>query len=229
MKKRLTEKLVFVVFAIIGIGLIIGGIFSIKNSKEFMENAIETYAIITDIQTSRDSDGDIDHDVFVEFEVNGKKYDGELDSYTSGMHEGGTTLIYYNPNNPNDFRSSFSKFGGVILIVLGSIFSAVGIIPIFVKNMKKSTNKKLMETGQKIYAEFDQVIINENYTVNGVHPYKILCHAKEYENIDFKSENIWKNPKNIIEERNITIFEVYINPENPSKYYMPLEEIKEYL
>ena len=94
---------------------------------------------------------------------------------------------------------------------------------------KKARNKKLMEIGEQIYVEFDDVIVDRSYSVNNVHPYKIICHSNQYENIRFISERIWKNPKYIIDQRNITTFLVYIDSEDPSKYYMPLEEIKEYI
>lgn len=43
----------------------------------------------------------------------------------------------------------------------------------------------------------------------------------------FKSKNIWMNPKNIIEERNIKQFPIYIDKNNKKKYVIDIDSLKE--
>ena len=63
------------IFIIVGLFIMALAIFlNIQNSK-FMEKAIETTAKITQITTSRDSDGDTTHSVQVIFYVDGKEYE----------------------------------------------------------------------------------------------------------------------------------------------------------
>ena len=87
----------------------------------------------------------------------------------------------------------------------------------------------MLETGDKIYADFKEVTINYSYSVNTRHPYIIICTGKDSvtgEVRTFKSENLWDNPEYIIKERNITTFPVYIDINNRKKYYLSLEEIE---
>ena len=63
--KKIIPIIFFLVFAVIGVGMLIGS-FSILNMEtSAMDGAEEITAYITDIQAHRDSDGDVDHDVQV--------------------------------------------------------------------------------------------------------------------------------------------------------------------
>lgn len=115
-----------------------------NNSDEFEANSIKTQAIITKIKSSYvyDSDGDRrkTHDVYVEFTVDGVQYSGELNTYNINMQEGEETTIYYNPDNPNEFRGATSKWSNVSMIVniiSGFFFSVVVIIFFIVAIIKK--------------------------------------------------------------------------------------------
>lgn len=227
--KTLREKLVFIIFAIVGAGLIMGGAFAISSNLKFKETAIKTQATIMDIDTHRDSDGDTSHTVYVEFEVDNNTYDGTLGYYSSGMYIGGKTDIYYDPLNPNNFRSSSNDFLGIILIGMGLIFFFIGAGSIFNAIAKKNKNNRLMETGTMISVEFDRVELNTSYQVNGRSPYRIVCRGVENDYNEYISENLWKNPERFIKDREINNFSVYIDVENPKKYYMPLDELNEFL
>lgn len=81
-----------------------------ESTNEFQKNAIKTEAIITDIQSSfyYDDEGNKKKimDVYVEFEVNGVEYSGKMNTYSISMKEGQKTTIYYNPDDPSDFRGA---------------------------------------------------------------------------------------------------------------------------
>lgn len=72
--------------------------------------------------------------------------------------------------------------------------------------------------------------MNVYYCVNGKHPYKVVCrwidpgNAKEYQ---FTSKNLWPNPEDIITEKNITEFPVYIDKNNKDIYFVDTSIIKE--
>lgn len=227
--KNFKEKLVFLIFALVGAGLIVGGAFFISSNNKFKETAVQTQAEIIDIDRHYDSDGETSYTVYVEFEVDGKKYEGPLGYYSSGMYVGDKTDIYYNPLNPNDFRSTTTGVAGILLIGMGIVFFFIGGGNIISSISKSNINKKLLVNGRRIYAEFDRVELNRNYAVNGRNPYIIICQGTENDYNEFVSANIWKNPERYIEDMGITHFEVYVDYDNPKKYYMPLNELSEIL
>ena len=227
--KTLTEKFIFIIFALIGAGLIMGGAFAISSNEKFKETAIKTQATIVDIDTHTDTDGDTSHTVYVEFEVDNNTYDGVLGYYSSGMYIGGQTDIYYDPLNPNNFKSSSNGFVGILLIGMGLVFFLIGAGSIFNSIAKKGRNNRLIETGTRIFVEFDRVELNTSYQVNGRSPYRIVCHGVDNDYNEYISENLWKNPERFIKDRGINNFSVYVDVENQKKYYMPLDELNEFL
>ena len=99
--KKIIPIIFFLVFAVIGVGMLIGS-FSILNMEtSAMDGAEEITAYITDIQIHRDSDGDVDHDVFVTYEYDGVTYeDQKITSYSSDMYIGEELILFYNPLRP---------------------------------------------------------------------------------------------------------------------------------
>lgn len=227
-----TEKLLFGIFAIIGALIILGGFKLQEVTTEFLEIAQTTTAQITDIDVYHDSDGDSHHTVFVEFDVDNKEYSGTLNEYNSGMYIGKDITVYYDPQNPNNFKSSSSKFSGYLLSGFGAIFFLVGIIPLGLGIKKSGNAKKLKESGFLIEAQIEKVYLNTNYTVNGRHPYRLSAHAQlpNSEKIyTFESENVWGNLQAVIDTHHIEKVNVYVDLDNPKKYCIDLEEIKSYI
>ena len=227
-----TEKLIFGIFAIVGALIILGGFKLQDVNTKFLEIAQTTSAQITDIDVYHDSDGDSHHTVYVEFDVDNKEYAGTLNEYNSGMYIGEKITVYYDPQNPNNFKSSGIKYVGYIVSAFGSIFFLIGIIPIGLGIKKSSNSKKLKESGFLIEAQIDKVYFNKNYAVNGRHPYRLSAHAQlpNSEKIyTFESENVWGNLQAVIDTHKFEKVNVYINLDNPKKYYVDLEEIKSYI
>lgn len=227
MKQKNVVMILFIIFAIIGIIFAILGGRLLQSAIKLKRTAIKTEAVITDIETKRDSDGDTSYTVYVEFEANGEEYHGKSDFYHSGMYVGGTTTVYYNPEDPNHFKGSGNIFGSVMFVIIGSIFVAIGFGGLLNGVCKTNTKKKLIENGEKIYADFDHVEVNEMFEMNGKNPFVVICQYihPNGENMEFKSENLWEDPTEKIEQNNITKFPVYVDLENPKKYYLSLEEI----
>lgn len=94
------------IFAIIGVALIAAGIICLAKSENFKKTAVETEATITEIEIYEDSDGDTQYNVLVEFRADDEKIEGSLGYHVSGMKKGQTVQIFYNPNDPHDFKSA---------------------------------------------------------------------------------------------------------------------------
>ena len=81
-----------------------------------------------------------------------------------------------------------------------------------------------------IYGDYVETRLNTSYSVNNRHPYNIIC---EWYNVEdgktyiFKSNNIWMNPENKIEEQNITTFPIYIDLEDKKNYVIDINSLIE--
>ena len=229
MKKNSNETMISIFFVFLGsIFFVIGVVLCVSTFVQ--KGKIETKGVITNIESYLDSDGDTHYDVYVSYDVNGRKYTSELSSYSSSFYEGKEINIYYLESNP-------SKIGSPTMDLLLLLFPGIGLICIlvglsfqFVKLRKKRILKRLKKNGELVYATYIETIINTSYSVNNVCPYVILCKwvnpsdGKEY---TFKSDNLWEDPKYIIESRLITTFPVYITRGHIKPYAMDLEILED--
>lgn len=228
MKKNYFLSIFLGIFTLTGIGLLIGGIFLLKGAVEFREKGEEVTARIIRIEDYYDSDNDLNHNVYVTYTYNGKVYDNvRIHFYNSGMFEGKEITLLCDPENPQyTVSTSIFNSAGFMLIFMGIIFSAVGVIPFTITMMKKYKAKKLLQNGKVLYAIVELVDLNTGYTVNGKHPYVIYCTYKdEYNDVlyRFKSDNLWTDPSPIFPMG--SIIEVLVDPNDYSKYYVKAEEI----
>ncbi|MBQ6992419.1 MAG: hypothetical protein IJN50_05890 [Clostridia bacterium] len=118
---------------------------------------------------------------------------------------------------------AFFIVSGMAFLVLGAILMIIDIF--FVSKGVKS--RDLSNKGEKILAEYQGMerTCLRLMTISGTHV--IVCkgfyQGKEY---TFRSEPLSYNPKEIIERKNITNFPVYLDKNDPRKYYMSLDELK---
>lgn len=231
MKKKSNQnmavKITMTIFFIIGAIFFAVGIAMCIST--FTSEKVETTGIISEIETYRSGD-EYRHKVYIEYEVDGKVYNSLLNNYMSNYYEGKEIDIYYNPDFPEKIGTRAGDTLVFIFPTLGLIFMMVGLIYFFIIIAKKNKTKKLKATGHLIHAKYQEIVINTSYSVNGRHPYNIIC---EWDNLDdnkkyiFKSDNIWFNPEVIISQKNIKTFPVYINLEKISEYYVDIDELEE--
>lgn len=228
MKKNKTEYFVFGIFALVGTIFVIAGIFWMISGIRFRENAAEVMAVISEIDTYRDSDGDTNHKVYVNYSYDGNTYnDIPLGEYSSGMYEGKEIELLVDPVNPSRISTQLgSIIGSSVFIGMGGIFALVGICPFIVMGRKSSKRKKLIDAGHSIYATVDSIDINTSYSVNGRHPFVIYCSYKdEYKDViyRFKSDNLWTNPSQVIEPG--SEIRIYVDGTDFSKYHVDTESL----
>ena len=225
MKENKVENLIWIIFAIIGAILVVIG-FILFGSVFNNNNKIETTGIISEISSSRDSDNNRNHKVYVSYVAEGNEYESTLNGYSSSFYEGKKINIYYDKNNPNKIGMKSLDFIFLMFPGFGLIFLSIGGTGLLLKNRNKKLEKSLKENGDVIYADYVETIVNSSYRVNGRHPYRIICElnnpldSKKY---IFKSKNIWINPENTIIERNIKQFPVYINRNYIKKYFVDID------
>lgn len=132
------------IFSIIGIVLIVVGSVWIIKSENFKKNAVQSEAIITKIDTFEDIDGDTQYNVLVEFSADDVKIEGNLGYHVTGMKKGQTVQIFYNPDDPHDFKSaSEDLWMFAIFIVMGIPFLLFGTFPIIMKFITVIRNRRI--------------------------------------------------------------------------------------
>ena len=162
------DYIIWVIWMIIGIVILAGGVIYAYRKWEFKKNAVEISATIVDIQSEYDSDGDIDYTVYVSYEYDKQQYEHiNLGFYSSSMYVGKKITVLCDPDNPYKIESSKGIIiGSVGLIVMGLAFITLGI---FISPKKgKRRYKNLLETGRCIMAKVDYVDHNTNLLLKGV-------------------------------------------------------------
>ncbi len=227
MKSKIFLFLFGLIFMVTGAGTAIFGVYNYASSKDFYKTAETTEGVITDIVTTRTgtgSDKKTSSTAYVTYEAEGQFFDGvQLSYYSSGMYEGKTITIYYEPGNPGHIRV---KSGDNMLIFFtlgfGLVFFSVGFGIAFSGALIGRANKRLMKTGKQLNAEVMEVGVKTNVTVNGRHPYYVDCRVQDPytgEVTLYRSKSIYYDPR----EYNITNVSVYVSEKNKKKYYVDVE------
>lgn len=217
--------LIFLVFGLVGVGLIIGGFVYMSNSLRFQSIAVEVSGTITSITTRVDSDGDTHHSVLVSYNYGSQNFDNvHLSFYSSNMYEGKEIPLLVDPDNPRHMTSKFGDtFGYMMLLGMGLIFSLTGFIPLTVMWSRFRRDKRLMENGKLLQATVECIDLNHSVTYNGRHPYLIFCtYWDAYQDVTyrFKSKNLMQEPGYAPGDS----IKVYVNPQDYSKYVVYVEE-----
>jgi len=217
--------IVSAVFALVGLIIIVVGAAITISNQYFLRTAVEATAVITDIYTTRNSDGDTLYTVYVRFYVNDDEYVGQLGVWHSGMAIGQSVKIYYDPDNPYRFRSEIGIVLIVSLLLFGSIFLLVSFILFYRMKKRIRLSKSLLRDGQKVMAAFCDVE-EGNLMMNGRTSFKLVCEYNDSFGQNsrlFKSENIWDNPLSFRDRQTMPAVPVYVNYNDYSKYYVDVD------
>lgn len=217
---------IWLIFAIIGACMLVGGGVYLFFQIRFNSTAVSIQAEITDIESYRDNDGDIRHSVYVTYTYMDEIYQNiPLGSYNSGMYVGKEIALLCDPGHPEKVSTPLGSYiGPGVLLLLGVVFSMIGGIAMVVDLRKKSKKKYLLQHGRVLHAVVDDIALNMNYSVNGRHPYIIYCtYRDEYKDVlyRFKSDAIWINPEEIFPYG--SEIDVYVDEKDYSRYYVNTE------
>lgn len=223
------ESLVFKIFLIIGIIMVIVGATIFVWFINVKNNSIETKAVITDVDRYYSSSGGNRRAaIYIQYFVEGKEYNTVVHYYVSGMQRDDEITVYCDKNNPKKVYTNGIIIAPSIISLLGIVFFLVGLIPIVLIGKKKKLRANLIESGRKIYADISEIAVNWTYSANRRHPFNIICQWNDTSSgivYLFKSNNIWFDPENIIEEQNIKQLPVYIDENDYKKYYVEIDGI----
>jgi len=228
MKANKVEAFIFKFFFLIGMFFFIIGLFICYKLID-PKGKIETKGIISDIEKIK-SGNEYKYNVYVKYIVEDKEYISSLNLYSSDYYIGKEINIYYLEDNPTKIGSKIGDYLFLIFPGLGLIFILIGGIWFIIDINRKNKRKILLKKGNYIWADYIETVYNNQYKVNGQSPYNIICQWENPEDsklYTFKSENLWFNPKEIINRNNIKNFPVYVENKNLKNYYVDIESIKE--
>ena len=231
MKKNTNKFMILFssVFLFIGLGLLAGAVFWTYSASMFKKQAVEIPAEIAAIEAYRNSDGDISHQVYVNYEYDGKQYKMvALNSYSSSMYEGKEITLYCDPEHPGKIQEkSLFYMGPIILMIMGIIFTAVGAGMIIGFLRRPLLERKLKKNSMVLYATVTDIKYDTSFTVNGENPFVIYCNWKdEYKDITyrFKSKGIWSDPSFYFPVGGT--IPVRVNPKDYSQYMVDVEDME---
>jgi len=226
MKQDKALKILEIVFGIVGVIMLVVGIIIFTSGITKKNTYKTTEAVISSIESYRDSDGDRHYTVYVTYRVPGTSqlHETSIGYYSSSMDEGETIEVMYNPENPKEIVALNGYWiAAGILTLMGVVFGSVAAVMLITEVRKNIKMKNLLASGQYIMAKIDSINLNVNYSVNGRHPYNIICnYYDDYKDVTYiyKSDNLWFDPEEIISSRGIEELKVYVDRTNPKKYYV---------
>ena len=227
MKKTVT--IVKDTFTIIGFFLLLGAFSAYTSVNAFMENAIKTQGVVTDLVRSRSTNNTSYYYAPV---VKFMTQQGQIIEFVSSTSSspasysiGEKVSVLYSPDKPQDAKIDdfFSLWGAALVLGgIGAMFSLFGIGFFLATTLKNRKDKYLKKHGTPIETKFQSVQLNTGLEVNGRNPFQVLTQWQNPSTSEihvFKSNNLWFDPTDYIGERTIT---VYIDNDNPDKYFVDL-------
>ncbi len=219
-------------FFAIGIIMQIGAIVSYQNTNSFIAKSTKAEGMIIDLVRADSRT----YKPVVRFNAQ----DGELVEFTSSVGTsppsysiGEKVEVRYLSNEPknaiiNDFLTLwlapliFSGLG-IIFILIGSGFA----VSLFFIQQRKRKDEYLKQHGTPIASELQDIQINRNLRINGIHPFRVFTQWQDpnsSEVLIFRSNNIWFDPSDYLQDKKITVF---IDQNNPKNYYVDLSFLPE--
>ena len=226
------------VLKVMGFVLLIGGIIFLIISlylyidgQSFKENVLQTTAVITKVdiyhnthmndRNSLTSARRKNYDVYIEYEVDGVKYEGMLDSYITGMDAGESVTIYYDPADPARIKSEFST-NSMVFIFASIGFILAGIVIALIPTLSERKQKKTVKAGMRAEGVITSVYIDRFTTVNGSNPYKAEVQVTDprTNEIYLYTSDGYLNDITRLEGCKVP---VYFNPDDPSEYSVDID------
>lgn len=218
-------KILFLIFLLLGLGLLAGSTYWYFNTKSFLSTASVAKGVVTELSRVR-SDGSDTYKPHVRFKTKNNKqieFISNSSSNPPAYDVGEKVDVFYDLNEPKNAKIDgfFSLWGGpFILFVIGFIFSIVGGASFIYRFLKTRKITRLKTTGTQITAKFTDVAYNSHIKINGRSPYQIVAqwqNPKTSKIHVFKSDYIYFNPEKYIKDENISLL---IDRKNPKIYAM---------
>jgi len=210
---------------LIGIGLLIASFFFQQTTRAFLAHATKTEGVVVDLARSYSNQSTTFAPVvrFTSQDGIQTKFTSSHGSNPPSYHVGQKVQVFYDPADHYDARiNTFMSLWGVSTIVggIGTLLLAVSAGISMTATLRKRADEYLKRNGQQISTDFQSVTLNTSLQVNGRSPFRIFsqwCNPDTSEVHIFHSKNIWFDPTQYIEQKQITVF---VYRRNMKKYFM---------
>ena len=214
-------RIVFGIFAIVGLGLLIGGLAAAWHTRQFLATAVSVPGVVTENvwQGGRSAY----HPRFSFRTVDGQELSLLSNTGTDppSFHANQAVTVLYDPKQPRD--ASIRSFAQLwllptILCSLGAFFVSFEGVLMIVSGVSGRKDAWLRQNGRRIQAEVTRVELNTWLHVNGTSPYRIVCQWRDPVTSQvhiFLSDNIWYDPSSYLRTKTI---EVLVDPDHLHRY-----------
>jgi len=224
-------KVIRVVFALIGLGILAGDYVLYARTDDFVSHAKTAVGKVNDLvfrssSSSSSSSSSGSYFPVVEFQDDrGQQvvFESNMGSGSPDYHPGDAVEVLFDPTDSHNARiNSFLALWGVVLFVsiFGGVFflTAAGIFAIlFYKSRRREW---LQSNGETIVTQLQSVFCDQSITVNGRSPFKIVSEWRDPLSGQmrvFKSESIWCDPTPWLASKNVNVL---IDPGHPRRYWL---------
>jgi len=221
-------RLVFGIFAVVGMGLLIGGAFAFQHTRRFLATAITAQGVVKENVPHQEHDKNNNIKWVYYPRISFRTSDGQELSFMSdagsnppSYRVNDRVAVVYDPHQPehadvNSFMALW--FLPTLLGGMGVLFCSFGVVAAALKFATARKNAWLEQNGRRIQAEFTGVELNTSVRVNGSSPYRLVCQWLDPSTNRmhvFHSANIWYDPSQYISGKTL---DVLLDPENPGRY-----------
>lgn len=222
-----------IIFSLVGLGLLGGAAFMLNDTRAFLAQAYNAQGVVVDLIPRRGSEGGTTYAPKFQFNnAQGQSFTVENGPSSSppAYERGEQVRVLYVPGKEAEAKidSFFSLwFGSLMMGILGSVFAAIGLGMVFWSAMNKRKQAYLKVHGQPLMTQLQGVERNTRLKVNGRSPWLISCqwqNPKDQKMYIFKSDNIWFDPSDYINDETITVL---VDRENYKRYYVDISFLPE--
>lgn len=215
------------IFSFAGVAVLALGIFLTIKNIVFLSNATTTEGTIVGFSKTKINSKTIYSPVIRFTSMTGNQIEcaSSTSSSIPSYNVGEKIEILYNVKSPHEVKVNdfSSKWGAIsILILIGTVFSILGIKNIISEKKKIKELNHLKKFGKEINTDFQQVIYNTSRSINGKHPYQIVSQWLETSTNkihEFTSDYIWYDPTLYIKSDKI---KVIVNSQDFNKYFVDI-------
>ncbi|MDR0779447.1 MAG: DUF3592 domain-containing protein [Pseudomonadales bacterium] len=214
-------------FAIIGVGMLVGAVFSYRATSLFLAQAIKTKGAVVELVLSESRDTRAYQPVVQFASQNGQiiQFVSSTSDSLFNYSRGDIVEVLYDSKNPKNAEiNGFFSLWGMVLILgfMGGVFFLIGVGMIFANILRIRKDEYLKNNGVPIETEYQGVESDVSITIQGCHPFRVLTQWKNPSASEvhvFASNSMWFNPESYIKNKTIRVF---IENGNPKKYYIDL-------
>ena len=222
-------NLLGVIFSLVGLSLLAVGGYLLFDTRAFLSDAAATSGTVISLSLTSESGTTLYAPIVSFVTGDGESLVLRSNAYSEGWkdRQGDIVKVLYDPADPKKAKidSLFQLWGATLIFSgVGVVFSGVGLGIFGYRVFARRGRQWLLSHGRLIITDFKGIELNERVSLrrgsNVQHPFRII--SEWYDSslgqlCRFESENLWFNPEDHISSDHI---QVYIDPNNPRKYYM---------